>query len=235
MVTTTSIAQRLLEENNFVTDASSVNVTAQNVLDEYNYTVADMPLTKMEPIMNGVINHVNLETNTSITLMSGTAESKIVTLTRSESVAVKTLSALMVRAYLDRGPNTAIQGQSIGHVISDPQYSFLAELAVKAMTRLKTANPVYVEQLIKNAIDLINLHAGTSIADLSGTSGSKSLSATNDETIVVKLIASLFLLRHMGGDIGNFELTETLLISIDKLRSTGGIAFVVGNDTSGLD
>ena len=234
MTTTTDISQRILEENNFVTDASSVNVTAQQIMTQNNYSVSDLALATLEPMINNVINYVNLEANTTISLMSGTAESKIVTLTRSEASTVKTLSALVIRAYLDRGPNVAIQGQSIGQIITDPQYSLLSELVTAGIARLRTCNPIYVEQLITNAINLINLHAGTSITALTGTVGNKSLTATDKETVVIKIIASAMLQHSLARTLGEFELTETMLLSIDKLRSVGSIAFVVGDDTSGL-
>jgi len=47
------------------------------------------------------------------------------------------------------------------------------------------------EYHIDNAIDHINLVAGTSIADLSGTAASKSITATANELTVVKELSSL--------------------------------------------
>ena len=50
-----------------------------------------------------------------------------------------------------------------------------------------------VEYLIDNAVDYINLEAGVSIANLSGTEETKSLTATAQEIVVVKLVSGLLL------------------------------------------
>jgi len=50
-----------------------------------------------------------------------------------------------------------------------------------------------IEYLIDNAIDFINLEAGTSIADLSGTAASKSLTGSENEIVVVKALSALCL------------------------------------------
>jgi len=51
----------------------------------------------------------------------------------------------------------------------------------------------HLEDLIDDAIDYINLEAGTSIADLSGSAGSKSLVGTENEITVVKALSALCL------------------------------------------
>lgn len=50
-----------------------------------------------------------------------------------------------------------------------------------------------VEYLIDNAIDIVNLMAGTGIADLSGAAGSKSLNGSEGEVALVKLLSGLML------------------------------------------
>lgn len=50
-----------------------------------------------------------------------------------------------------------------------------------------------LEYIIDNAIDYINMEAGTSIADLSGTAESKSLVGTESEIVVVKSLSVLML------------------------------------------
>lgn len=55
-----------------------------------------------------------------------------------------------------------------------------------------------VEQLIDDAVDEVNLRAGTSIPHMSGDSGSKSLTLTGDEKVAVKLCAILNLMQHLG-------------------------------------
>lgn len=234
MTTITGIAQKLLEENNYITDASSINVTAQNILDENNWTAADdITLTKTERLMDNAINYINLEANTNIPPTAGTAESKTVTLTRSESAAMKTLTALLIRAHLDKGPNIGVGSISVSGVISDPHYTLYADIVQKSISRLKTTNPIYVERLIDNAINLINLHAGISISSLSGTPGTKSLTATDKQIVVIKLVASGFLQKQASTGIGGFSITKTMESSIRKLRGSS-IPFVVAEDTSGL-
>lgn len=233
MTTITNIAQRILEENNFVVDASSVNITAQNILDENKWTINDVTLANLEAIMGNTINYVNLEANTTIAPMSGTSESKIATLSKPESLAVKLWTSLLVRAYKDKGPNAVVGSVSVATTINDPQYNLFTDIAQKAINRLKTANPIFLESLITNAISIINLHAGLSIAALSGTAGNKSLTATDNQIVVIKLVASRFLQNHIKGRIGDFSITKTLETSINRLKG-GSLAFVVGDDTSGL-
>ena len=218
LTTIAGIAQRLLQENGFVADASSINITAQNILDENKWTVANIALANLETLMDNAINYINLEANTSIAPMSGTSESQICTLTRSESLAFKSLTSLMVRAYLDKGPNIGVSSLSVSNVINDPHYTLFSDIIQKSINRLKTANPVYVEYLITNAISIVNLHAGTSITALSGTAGNKSLTATDNEIIVVKLVASQFLQNHLNGKLGSFKLTTAVTDSIKILK-----------------
>lgn len=50
-----------------------------------------------------------------------------------------------------------------------------------------------LEYLIDNAIDTVNLRAGTSIAHLSGTAETKSITGTDSEILVVKEVTVLVL------------------------------------------
>lgn len=50
-----------------------------------------------------------------------------------------------------------------------------------------------LEYMIDNAIDIINLRAGTSIADLSGTAETKSIIGTESEILVVKELTVLLI------------------------------------------
>jgi len=54
-----------------------------------------------------------------------------------------------------------------------------------------------VEYMIDNAIDHINFHAGTTIADLSGGVGAKSLVATANEIVVIKALSVLMVRAHL--------------------------------------
>lgn len=112
-------------------------VTAQRVLDENNYTVSDISLTNLEYLIDNVIDYINLETGLSISNLSGTAGSKSVTVTSGQSPIIKLLSALMIRAYKDRGPQSSIAGFSVVAVLADPQYQLFKELTDKGINRLR--------------------------------------------------------------------------------------------------
>ena len=70
------------------------------------------------------------------------------------------------------------------------------------------------EYLIDNAIDYINLVAGTSIADLSGAAGSKTLTATEAELSAIKTLTGLLLraYKEKGGQaaIAGFSVQEAI-------------------------
>jgi hypothetical protein len=113
-------------------------ITAQNILDENNYTVADISLTNLAALIDNAINYVNLRAGLSMaTTVGGSA-----TLTGNQSVVVKLLSTLMLRAYLDRGPNTGLGGMSVNSVITDPQYnlySAMIEAGILSLTGSSTS------------------------------------------------------------------------------------------------
>ena len=111
-------------------------ITAQLILDENNYTDDDITLTNLEYLIDNAINYVNLQTGLSISNLSGTAESKTVTVTSNESTVIKSLAVLMIRAYKDRGPQVGIQGLSVSTVIADPQYSLFMKVVDDGIKRL---------------------------------------------------------------------------------------------------
>jgi hypothetical protein len=113
-------------------------ITAQNILDENNYTVADISLVNLAALIDNAINYVNLRAGLSMTTTVGGS----VTLTGNQSVVVKLLSTLMLRAYLDRGPNTGLGGLSVNSVITDPQYalySAMIEAGILSLTGSSTS------------------------------------------------------------------------------------------------
>lgn len=75
-----------------------------------------------------------------------------------------------------------------------------------------TPSDTITEYLIDNAIDHINLVAGTSIADLSGSTPTKSLTATENELAVIKTLVSLLLRawndKGPQGGTGGVSVTE---------------------------
>jgi len=75
-------------------------------------------------------------------------ENKSITASSAEILAVKTATAVSLRAYLDRGPNKSVSGVSISSVISDPQYDFLTKSLEEQIKELKLLNkepPIYVK------------------------------------------------------------------------------------------
>jgi len=101
-----------------------VTLTAQNLLDWNNWSTSDISVVNLENVIDGAVDQVNLLAGTSIAYMGGVAGSKELSCTGAQMAVVKPVAILMVRAFLDRGPNTAIQALSVSALISDPQYSF---------------------------------------------------------------------------------------------------------------
>lgn len=116
------------------------SITAQNILDENNYTTSDISLANLERLIDNAIYYVELATNRSIAKMSGTAGSKTVSVADEEVSVVKACVILMLRAYLDRGPNTAISGLSISTLISDPQYTLYKDMIEKGVEQLRESD-----------------------------------------------------------------------------------------------
>jgi hypothetical protein len=57
----------------------------------------------------------------------------------------------------------------------------------------ETVSLINVEYVIDDAIDFINLEAGTSIGSLAGVAGAKTVSVTNDENAALKLLLGIML------------------------------------------
>jgi len=221
LTTITTIATRLITENNYIamdtTDTTETTI-AQKILDQNNYTVTDISLVNLEPLIDLAVNYVNLMSDTDIAALTGGAGAKSLVGTKAENLAVQLISVMLIRAYKDRGPNVAIGGLSVSTIIADPQYDQHKAYIETALTKLRRQlNLTDMEYLIDNAVDLINLHAGTSIADLSGTVASKSLVGTDSEIIVVKQLVSGMLQTYGSTSSGGYQLTPSDLMFIDKL------------------
>ena len=113
------------------------SITAQQILDENNYTVSDISKTHLEYLIDNAINYVNLETGNSMSNMSGPAESKTVSVTSNQAAVVKPLIALLLRAYLDRGPNVAVGGLTVTTLLGDPQFALFKDMVDKGMNQLR--------------------------------------------------------------------------------------------------
>lgn len=158
MTNTTLTAAQLLAENGYVVDTSTVTFTAQNILSEQNYTTTQCPLTTMELLCDNAITYVNLQANTTIALMSGTAGSKTASMTGTQAAVVKQLCALMLRARQDKGPNAGIRDISVTATISDPQYALYSETIKLGLVKLQALSAASVEQQIDNAVNYVALH-----------------------------------------------------------------------------
>lgn len=115
---------------------ATITNIAQRILNENNYTVSDISLVNTEYLIKNAVEHVNLTAGTTISFTpSGGTQS--LTGSESELLVVKTLSTLMVRAYLDRGPNATVSGLSVATVIADPQYSLFMKILDQGINRLR--------------------------------------------------------------------------------------------------
>lgn len=115
---------------------TTVTTIAQRMLDENNYSTDDITTTNTEYLIKNAVDYTNLVAGTSITFTpsSGTAS---LTAEDGEIAAIKFLATLMIRAYLDRGPNTSIGSVNVTAILNDPQYALFSDLYQKAITRLR--------------------------------------------------------------------------------------------------
>lgn len=105
---------------------------AQQVLDENNYTTSDITIVNLEYLIDNATDYINLMAGTSIAnIVAGS-----LTATENELLVTKTLAALMIRAYLDRGPNISVGGLSVASVLADPQYDSFTKIVEKGIVQL---------------------------------------------------------------------------------------------------
>ncbi len=121
---TTITAQQILDDNNYETTKINSNVTTA--------------LTRVERLIDRAINHINLQTGSTISNMSGSDGSKTVEVTSNEGASlVESLASLLVRAYVDKGPNVGLSALTVNTVIADPQYALLSDMIKKDIERLR--------------------------------------------------------------------------------------------------
>jgi hypothetical protein len=111
-------------------------ITAQQTLDENNYTISDISLVRLEYLIDNAIDYVNLETGSSMSNMSGTP-TKTVSVTSAQAAVVKSLIVLLLKAYLDRGPNIAVGGLTVTSLLGDPQFVLFKDMVDKGMNQLR--------------------------------------------------------------------------------------------------
>jgi len=116
-----------------------VDYTADNLQTLNNYS--GLNNTTIELFMDGMISHINTETGASLAHFRddtvNAAGSKVVSITEAQEPAFLSGAALMLRAYNDKGPNMAVQAQSISTIISDPHYRVFNMMFKQSLKRLR--------------------------------------------------------------------------------------------------
>jgi len=87
--------------------------------------------------VDNAIDYINLEAGTSIADLSGAAASKSLTASENQIVVIKALSALLVRAYVDKGPNVSLAGVSAIGVMTDPHFGLMTKMLKVSINRLR--------------------------------------------------------------------------------------------------
>jgi hypothetical protein len=106
---------------------TTISNIAQRVLSENSYTTSDCSLVNTEYLIKKAVDHVNMRTGGSVSFtLSGGTQS--LTGTDAQLVTIQNLSALLLRAFVDRGPNTSLGGVSVSTLTADPQYSIHMKL-----------------------------------------------------------------------------------------------------------
>jgi len=119
---------------------TTISNVAERILDENGYDLTDFPhltLTIVEYKINDAIDYVNLQAGLSISHLSGTAESKSITATDGQILAVKWLTNLMLRAYKDKGSQISVANVNISLLLNDPDYKTTMMMIEKTLERLK--------------------------------------------------------------------------------------------------
>jgi len=107
--------------------------TAQNVLDENDYSTDDISLANVEREVNNAIHYVELETGLALSDMA----TQTVTLTDAQEVVVKLLAGLLIQARKDEGTVTTTGGVNIQSVLNSPRYALKNKLVNMGINRLR--------------------------------------------------------------------------------------------------
>ena len=87
-----------------------VTITAQNSLDDNNYTVTDISLVAAERLIDKAISYFNLKTGRGVALMDGVAESKTTTCQDDEYGVLEAIITCLfreaVKTYLSSASST---------------------------------------------------------------------------------------------------------------------------------
>lgn len=123
MVTIANVAQQLLDENGV--DSTVIHATSSTAL------------TRVEYLIDNAIDGINLMAGQSIADLSGAAGSKSLTATENQLLSIKTLSALFIRAYIDKGPQVNLAALNVSALSSDPHYKVQMKLFLMSLNYLR--------------------------------------------------------------------------------------------------
>jgi hypothetical protein len=127
---------------------ATISNIAQTVLDENGYTLSSfksLTLTILENKIDDAIDYINAMTGLSIAALTGTAESKTLTYTAPENVAIKQLINLMLKAYQEKGRQATMANMSVTYLQTDPDFKLSMQMVNKMIARLKTP-PIYLSE-----------------------------------------------------------------------------------------
>jgi len=110
-------------------------ITAQRILDENKWTISNITIANLEYLIDNAIDYINLETGLSISNLSGSPGS--VTVTSAQAPVIKALSALLVRAYLEKGPQVGGGGINVTEISTDPHYKVMMMVIKRGINRLR--------------------------------------------------------------------------------------------------
>ena len=116
---------------------TAITTIAQRIIDENNYAApGDITLTNMEYLIKNACDYINLQAGTTITF---TPAAGVATLTATDAQipVIKLLSALYLRAYKDRGPNASIGSISVSSIRGDPQFTIFWKQVEDGISRLR--------------------------------------------------------------------------------------------------
>ena len=120
---------------------ATITNIAQTILNENGYVLGDfsgLTLTILENKIDDAIDYVNAMTGLSIAALTGAAESKTLTYTAPQNVAIKKLTNLLLRAYQEKGSQVGIESLNVTYLQSDPDYKLSMLLLDKMVARLKS-------------------------------------------------------------------------------------------------
>jgi hypothetical protein len=112
---------------------TTVTTIAQRILDENNYTTPTTTIT--EYLIKNAVDYINMMAGTSISFTPAAGAASL-TADDDEIVVTKSLSVLLLRAYHDRGPNAGIGGLSVTSLVGDPQYSVYLKMIDAGIAQL---------------------------------------------------------------------------------------------------